>query len=280
MMDLSTATWLVTQAIHSRVNRNSEALVELMGMDQIRKHVPDLNSAHGRLKVGLYFLGWFLFVTCYFIVTDHIPTWSIDSQIIIITLGFLILSLFFSRKKAYQAKYGDMAYRNAFAHYGFPGLALIMSAVAHTAYMNGPTVPRGWWTILFIVLGWLLLLVGAGLWIRGIITFGFDNLALLYVYFPRDGRLINFDIYGVLRHPVYAGVLRVIIGLALLNGNANSIAFIFFAPLGLTGWIRIVEEKELIERFGQSYMEYRKHVPAFWPHAHDIGKTLHFLLKG
>jgi protein-S-isoprenylcysteine O-methyltransferase Ste14 len=251
-----------------------------MGMEQINRHVPDLNSTRGRLKVGLYFLGWFLLVTCYFVTTDRIPNWSIDSQIIVIALGFLVLSLFFSRKKAYREKYGELAYRNAFTHYGIPGLALIMSAVAHTAYMNGPFVPHGWWTTVFISLGLLMLLVGAGLWIRGIFVFGFDNLALLYVYFPKDGKIIDSDIYSVLRHPIYAGVLRVIIGLALLNGNANSIAFILFAPLGLTGWIRLVEERELIERFGQSYREYRKRVPAFWPHPRDIGKTLRFLLKG
>jgi protein-S-isoprenylcysteine O-methyltransferase Ste14 len=254
--------------------------MEIMGMEQINRYVPDLNSKRGRLKVGLYVLGWFLLVTCYFVTTDRIPTWSIDSQIIVIALGFLVLSLFFSRKKAYREKYGELAYRNAFAHYGIPGLALIMSAVAHTADMNGPFVPHGWWTTVFISFGLLMLLVGAGLWIRGIFVFGFDNLALLYVYFPKEGKIIDSDIYSVLRHPVYAGVLRVIIGLALLNGNANSIAFILFAPLGLTGWIRLVEEKELIERFGQSYLEYRKRVPALWPRPRDIGKILRFLLKG
>jgi protein-S-isoprenylcysteine O-methyltransferase Ste14 len=254
--------------------------MDFKGMEQIRKHVPDLNSAGGRLRVGLYVLGWFLLITIYFVTTDRIPTWSIDSQIIIIALGFVVLSFFFSRKKAYQEKYKELAYRNAFAHYGFPGLALIMSAVAHTAYMNGPSIPHGWWTSVFIALGWLMLLVGAGLWIRGILAFGMDNLALLYVYFPKEGQIVDSNIYSVLRHPVYAGVLRVIIGLALLNGNANSMAFILFAPLGLTGWIRLVEEKELLERFGASYADYRKRVPAFWPRWRDLGKFFHFLLTG
>ena len=92
--------------------------------------------------------------------------------------------------------------------------------------------------------------------------------------------MVNSNIYSVLRHPVYAGVLRVIIALALLNGNGNSLAFIPFAPLGLFGWIRLVEEKELIELFGPSYLDYRKHVPAFWPRATDYGKFFGFLLTG
>ena len=248
------------------------------GMEKLRKHVPDLNTPRGKARIGLYLLGYFLLVSLYFVISDQIPTWSIDSQIVVIALGFLVLRLFFTRKKAYQEKYKELAYRNAFAHYGIPGLAIIMAAVAHAGYMNGPFVPRGWWTIVFIALGWLLLIIGAALWIRGISAFGFDNLALLYVYFPEEGKIVNSNIYSVLRHPVYAGVLRVIIGLALLNGNANSIAFILFVPLGLTGWIRLVEEKELIERFGLSYLDYRKRAPAFWPRLRDYGKFFGFLL--
>ena len=254
--------------------------MNINGMDQLRKHVPDLNSPRGRLRIGLYFLGWFLLVTLYFVISDNIPTWSIDSQIVILALGYLVLRFFFSRKKVYQEKYKELAYRNAFAHYGIPGLAIIMAAVAHTAYMNGPVVPRGWWTTLFFVIGLWLLIVGAALWIRSIFAFGLDNLALLYVYYPEEGKIVDANIYGVLRHPVYAAVLRIIIALALLNGNANSLAFILFAPLGLFGWIRLVEEKELIERFGPSYLDYRKRVPAFWPHLRDYGKFFGFLVKG
>lgn len=254
--------------------------MEPKGMEQLRAHVPDLNTKRGSMGVGLYVLGWFALVTAYFILTDRIPTWSIDSQIVVIALGFLWLSLFFSRKKAYQQKYGALAYRNAFAHFGVPGLALILSAVFHTGYMNGPFVPRGWWTDIFIPLGWLMLIIGALLWFRGIFAFGFDNLALLYVYFPEEGRIVDSNIYSVLRHPVYAAVIRIIIGLGLLNGNANALAFILLAPLGLFGWIRLVEEKELIERFGQSYLDYRKRVPAFWPRWRDLDKFFRFLLKG
>ncbi len=250
------------------------------GMDILSKHIPELNSAGGKVKIALYALFLFVLVTLYFIITDHIPTWSIDSQIIIIALGFLVMSLFFSRKQAYQEKYKELAYRNAFAHYGMPGLALIMATIAHAGYMNGPFVPQGWWSIIFLVLGWFMLCIGIILWIRSVFVFGADNLALLYVYYPEEGKIINSSIYGILRHPVYAGVLRVGIGLALLNGNANAIAFAILMPLGLTSWIRLVEEKELIERFGQSYLDYRKRIPAFWPRLRDLGAFFKFLITG
>jgi protein-S-isoprenylcysteine O-methyltransferase Ste14 len=249
-------------------------------MDDLSKHIPELNSAGGRMRIALYAVILFTLVNAYFITTDNIPTWSIDSEIIIGSLGFLILSLFFSRKQAYKKKYNELAYRNAFAHYAIPGLALLFAAIAHAAYMNGPFVPRGWWTIVFLVLGWLMLCIGVILWLRSVFTFGVDNLALLYVYYPEESRIIDSSIYSILRHPIYASALRICIALALLNGNANSIAFIIFAPLGFTGWIRLVEEKELIERFGQSYLDYRKRVPAFWPKLRDLGVFYKFLITG
>lgn len=254
--------------------------MDFKGMDVMEKHFPDLRTSGGKLRIGLYALGWFVIVSGYFIVSDNIPTWSIDSQILIVALGFLIMSLFFSRKKLYLEKYRELAYRYALLHFGIPGLAFLLSAVAHAGYMNGPFVPRGWWTSIFVLLGWLMLVSGAVLWARSIFTFGADNLSLVYVYFPAEGRLIDSNIYSILRHPVYAGVLRVMIGLALLNGNANALAFILFAPLGFFGWIRLVEEKELIERFGQSYLEYRKRVPAFWPRIKDVPGFLRFLFSG
>lgn len=146
--------------------------------------------------------------------------------------------------------------------------------------MNGPFIPPGWWTIVFFALGWLMVCIGAILWIRSISTFGADNIAMLYVYHPDEGKIIDSSIYSILRHPVYAGALRVGIGLALLNGNANAIAFAILLPLGPASWIRLVEEKELIERYGQSYLDYRKRTPAFWPRWRDLGIFFKFLITG
>ena len=254
--------------------------MELKGMNQLEKHVPELNTRRGNLLVALYGFGWFLIVTTYFIVTDRIPTWSIDSQIIVIAPGYLWLSLFFSRRKAYKEKYGDLAYRNAWAHFGIPGLVTVLSAAVHTGYMNGPFIPHGWWTTVFVALGWLMVIVGAALAIRAVSAFGLDNVTMLYVYYPEEGRIVDSSIYSVIRHPLYAGALRVVIGLALLNGNGNSLVFIFFLPILLFGWLRLVEEKELIERFGASYADYRKRVPAFWPRPRDLGKFFGFVLTG
>ncbi len=254
--------------------------MKIKGMDHLSKHVPELNSASGKFRIALTFAGQLTAVTLYFILTDNIPTWSIDSQIIVMSLGFLLLSLFFSHKKIFQEKYKELAYRNAFARYAMPGLALIFGAVAHSAYMNGPDLPVGWWTSLFQFLGGYWVIVGAILWLRSIAIFGVDNLNLLYVYHPEESRLIDSSIFSVLRHPIYASLMRICAGLALLNANGNSLAFIFFLPLGLIGWVRLVEEKELIERFGDSYLEYRKRVPTFTPRLGSYKIFFKFLITG
>jgi protein-S-isoprenylcysteine O-methyltransferase Ste14 len=254
--------------------------MKLKGMAILAEHVPELNTLSGRVCAIFYALCLITLVTTYFVVTDNIPTWSIDSQIIIVALGFLVLSLFFSRKQAYKERYGKLAYRNAFAHFVMPGLALIFGAVAHAGYMNGPEIPQGWWSTVFFALGWLTLIIGSILCVRSILAFGADNLALLYVYHPEEGQIINSSIYSVLRHPIYAGVLRLFIGLALINGNANSIAFAILVPPGFVGWTRLVEEKDLIERFGETYLNYRKRIPAFFPKPCELGTFFNFLLTG
>jgi protein-S-isoprenylcysteine O-methyltransferase Ste14 len=74
--------------------------------------------------------------------------------------------------------------------------------------------------------------------------------------------------------------VRVGLALGLRRGTLWSVLFGLFMPLGLTLWLRLVEEPELLERFGAGYAEYRKRVPAFWPRWQDWGKFAKFLLTG
>ena len=42
--------------------------------------------------------------------------------------------------------------------------------------------------------------------------------------------------------------------------------------------IRLVEEKELIKRFGDSYRDYQKNTPAIYIKPKDIGRFMKFLI--
>lgn len=249
------------------------------GFDKLARHVPELNSTGGKVKIIAQFLGVFALTTIYFILTDQIPTWTLDSQIVVMALGYLILSRFFTQKKQLIEKHGEKAYRHSAGRYALPGLAVIFAALAHIAYMNGPKFTNPTILTIFTWAGWLFVVIGAILWIRAAWTFGFDNLAMLYVYFPEEGRMTDSGIYKIIRHPVYGGALRLAIGMALLNGGVYPITFILILPLLVFGWLRLVEEKELIERVPK-YAEYRKRVPAFFPYPNQLSGFFRFLITG
>lgn len=253
--------------------------MDIKGLDKLAAHVPELNFQGGRFKLVGTFLGIFALTTIYFVLTDQIPTWTLDSQVVVMALGYLILSRFFTQRKKLLAQYGNTAYHHAFWRYVLPGLAIIFAAVAHIAYMNGPRFTQPSIVIAFTWLGWLCIIIGAALWVRAVQTFGADNATMLYVYFPQEGRMVNSSIYEIIRHPVYAGVLRLCIGFALLNMGIYAIVFILILPLGLFGWLRLVEEKELLTRF-QGYAEYRRQTPAFWPRIQKIPAFFKFLVTG
>lgn len=248
------------------------------GVGELTFHFPDLRTVDGQVGLALRASAFFILTTVFFLWTDvHIPNWQPDGQILALTLGFLILGRFFWQKRAYQEKYRDLAYRNAFVNFALPGLMVIFATVAHCAYAPGIKIPNLWWKIYLTALGWLFVSIGAALWIRSILTFGVDNLAMLYVYYPEESRLVDSQVYSILRHPIYSAALRVTIGLCLINGNWPALIFALLAPVIFTGWVRLVEERELLERFPE-YAEYRRKVPAFW--TWQVGKFWRFLLIG
>ncbi len=253
--------------------------MEIKGFNELVKHAPALNSTNGKIGLVLRFFGFFILTTAYFIISDQIPTWTIDSQIVVMALGYLILSRFFTQRKILIEKHKEMAYQHAFIRFVIPGLAIIFAAMAHIIYMNGPKFTQPTITTVLSILGWFCIVIGTILWFRSVFTFGLDYITMVYTYFPEDGRIVNSSIYSILRHPVYAGALRIGIGLACLNTGIYALTFALLLPLGLTGWVRLVEEKELIERI-PDYAEYRRHTPAFWPQIKKLPSFFKFLFTG
>lgn len=253
--------------------------MQLKGLDELNRHIPELTSRGGKLKFALRFLAVVAVVTTYFILTDQIPTWTLDSQIVVAAIGFLFVSRFFTQKNNLLEKYGDKAYFHAVWKYALPGLAMLLSAVAHIGYMNGPKFTQPNITTIFYIVGWYNLMVGISLWICSALAFGFDNLSMLYVYFPQESQIVKSSIYNALRHPVYTGIIRVGFGLAFLNMGIYAITFSLLMPLGFFGWVRLVEEKELLERI-PDYSEYRKHTPAFWVSPRNLVPFWKFIVTG
>jgi protein-S-isoprenylcysteine O-methyltransferase Ste14 len=251
------------------------------GSEAVLNHVPELKHRPRRIIALLIALMSFALATAGMVIVDRLwPQWTALGQIVGVILGFVISAQFFWRRREYREKHGDLSYRNAFLHFMLPGLPVMFAAIAHNAYVPGEPVLNGWWAPITSMLALYLFVVGALLYVRAYAAFGVDNLSMLYVYFPSEGRLVDSSIYSVLRHPAYAGVVRIGLAFGLWRGTAFSIFFGLFMPVGLTIWLRLVEEPELIERFGESYAEYRRKAPAFWPRARDVGKFFQFLITG
>jgi protein-S-isoprenylcysteine O-methyltransferase Ste14 len=166
------------------------------------------------------------------------------------TLGFGLLLMFFRVKTQYKTKFGDLAYSKAMSRFGFPALGIFISVVMRMGYIPGPVIPHLWGYPVLPVLGGLLVAAGLLLFVRSVQALGVDSLTMLYVYFPGEGRLADSKIYAIMRHPIYGAVQTVGLGLAALNGTwfALTLALIFMP--GMWAWVHFCEEKELLERFG------------------------------
>jgi protein-S-isoprenylcysteine O-methyltransferase Ste14 len=250
-------------------------------MEELKSHAPELQTRRGQGWLILRFAGIVAIVSLFYVWVDRVfAEWMPDGEILITAIGFLILSLFFRRKKLYQQRYGPLAYQNAARDYALPGLAILIACIAHISYMPGPLIPDVvWWKPILFWAGVLLVFLGAALWVRSAQTIGVDNLSLLYVYFPEESKLVNLSIYSILRHPIYGSALYISIGLAFMSGNWFALVVVLLLPVLWTGWIRLVEEKELINRF-PGYVEYRKQVPAFFPKIRDLYRLSRFLVLG
>jgi protein-S-isoprenylcysteine O-methyltransferase Ste14 len=78
--------------------------------------------------------------------------------------------------------------------------------------------------------------------------------------------LMTTGIYGIIRNPMHVGWTLVLFGIAILL-QSFTLLFVFMPLFILIHWIYIkqIEEKELEKKFGQSYFDYRKKVPMWFP---------------
>lgn len=78
------------------------------------------------------------------------------------------------------------------------------------------------------------------------------------------GTLIQTGIYGVVRHPRYLAVIVGTAGFAMVVNYLGVYLVWLGSVLGLL-WLIPLEERELADRFGSAYEEYRSRVPALIP---------------
>ena len=121
--------------------------------------------------------------------------------------------------------------------------------------------PLGW-------LPWLLgcALVGLGLLLmyKTISLFASVGEGSLAPWDPPQ-RLVVRGIYRQVRNPMISGVFLVLLGEAALLGSPPLLAW-FLVVFGVNAvYIPSIEERGLLNRFGEEYLDYRRNVPRWIP---------------
>ncbi|HAM51051.1 MAG TPA: hypothetical protein DCP92_10320 [Nitrospiraceae bacterium] len=84
------------------------------------------------------------------------------------------------------------------------------------------------------------------------------------VVLKENHELIERGPYAYVRHPIYSGVLLMILGSAIISGRAGS--FIVLAILFLGLWFKALQEEKLLAKhFPEVYPKYKQRVKAFIP---------------
>ncbi|MGB0987780.1 MAG: methyltransferase family protein [Pseudoalteromonas spongiae] len=114
----------------------------------------------------------------------------------------------------------------------------------------------------FHILGWLVMVAA---------TFEIDHFHLMGLKqsittdVTEGKKLKESFLYSIVRHPIQTGVLMGVWSTAYMSMTQ------FLLSIGLTFYIVVglyFEEKSLIAHFGETYLNYKKRVPAvipFWP---------------
>ncbi len=250
------------------------------GLEALQRHVPAWRTPTGFLSVPLSIAVVAVLTSLFFLAVDrYFAEWLPDGEIVILALGFLILSRFFSQRKRYLQRYGERAYSVAFTRFFITGIGIFVASVAHLSYIAGPEIPEVWWKPWLVGLGYVLIISAILLLLRVMQSVGLDSLLMLYVYYPQEGARFNAPVYSLLRHPIYAAAQDIAFGLALIHSNWYALLVALLLPLFFAGWTRLFEEPDLSERFPE-YAEYRKRVPAFAPAPSSLGKLWRLMLTG
>lgn len=110
--------------------------------------------------------------------------------------------------------------------------------------------------MLSMVLGYVLLFVGIGLFAQG-----WRELYRAH----KDKRLATGGLYSLVRHPQYTGLFVALFGEGVVHWpTIFSVAL--FPVIVLVYWLLArSEEKRVLEEFGDEYRAYRRRVPMFIP---------------
>ena len=110
-----------------------------------------------------------------------------------------------------------------------------------------------------MLIGYAFLFVGIGLFIEG-----WRELYRAHA----QGRLATDRLYGLVRHPQYSGLFIGLFGEGVVHWPTLFSVTLFPIIILAYTWLAYREERQMLERFGDEYRDYRQQVPMFFPGRH------------
>lgn len=249
------------------------------GWSILTHKIPELGAARGWLRaLAMGFLPFVLALLALRLFDR--PGWrflALLLQLGIYVLTYRLLGDFFRGPRE------GRAYTDAFFGRFLPAAGLNLASLAFVLFNQGRWVvpgqelgaslfPGPLVTWLFRLGALYLIVTAVFLLLRGLQAAGPDTLAGVYVYYADEGRPVEGGIYGLLRHPVYAGLDRVALAFGIWNGSAFALLLaVLFVAVWHPAWYGL-EETELGARFGEGYRDYRERVPAVVPRGLPAGE--------
>ena len=71
--------------------------------------------------------------------------------------------------------------------------------------------------------------------------------------------------YTYCRNPMTLGTTAFYLGIAIWTGSLSALGLALVYPVGILIYIKLIEEKELEQRFGLEYLEYKRRTPFLIP---------------
>jgi protein-S-isoprenylcysteine O-methyltransferase Ste14 len=257
-------------------------LDEKSGLDIFLEYMPALKIRYKVLLTALFqFVFFIALMLGFWWITSKNLFFSgiyhlIISILMIIPFAYITINAEKVRNK-YRNKFGKLAYQRLFYRYiiyqnVFGNTSRYCRILLKTDYLLPAfiTFPSHFLTntlfpiYLALPLGLLLLIFGLLLW-NPSKEFNVDLHMYVYLIFPEDSRIVESEIYSIIRHPKYLAECLFAIGIGFLANNLIALFFSFFHVIPMLSLI-VIEDRELKRRLGEKFLRYKEKVPALIPH--------------
>ena len=114
------------------------------------------------------------------------------------------------------------------------------------------------------ILGWVLTMTG---WLFGYWTakVQFSSGKGSPIPLMATQKLVVKRPYTYCRNPMTLGTTAFYFGIALWTGSLSALSLSIIYPVAMLLYIKLIEEKELEQRFGVEYLEYKRRTPFLLP---------------